>query len=392
MEEMQAMEYVPTLTLEPDGTESPAAMAIPAANALELAPDEPASTKLDIDQLSPEEQKQVRGFAEKIDISNTNAVLTYGAASQRNIANFSESTLKNVRTKDMGEVGQMLSGLVVELRGFSDNGEGKRGFLGLRKKVRNKIETMKAEYSKVSSNVDRIADMLEKHQVILLKDAAMLDKMYEVNQAHFKELTMYILAGKLKLEECMNNVLPELRKKAAETGQPEDAQAANDYANMINRFEKKLHDLELTRMVSIQMAPQIRLVQNNDTLMVEKIQTSIVNTIPLWKSQMVLALGMHNAQRAMEAQREVTNMTNELLTKNAEALKMGTIEIAKESERGIVDLETLVTTNQHLIDTLEEVRNIQSEGSQRRRAAEVELGRIEGELKTKLLELRDPVQ
>jgi len=216
--------------------------------------------------------------------------------------------------------------------------------------------------------------------------------MYEINQAHFKELTMYILAGKLKLEECVNNVLPELRRKAAETGQPEDAQAANDYANMINRFEKKLHDLELTRMVSIQMAPQIRLVQNNDTLMVEKIQTSIVNTIPLWKSQIVLALGMQNAQKAMEAQREVTNMTNELLTKNAEALKMGTIEIAKESERGIVDLETLVTTNQHLIDTLEEVRNIQSEGSQRRRAAEVELGRIEGELKTKLLELRDPVQ
>jgi len=389
MEEMQAMEYVPTLTLDPDGAESPAAPAIPAATALEPAPVEDASAKLDIEQLNPEEQKQVRDFADKIDITSTNAVLTYGAASQRNIANFSESTLKNVRTKDMGEVGQMLSGLVVELRGFSDTGEEKRGFLGIKRKVRNKIETMKAEYAKVSSNVDRIADMLEKHQVVLLKDAAMLDKMYEVNQVYFKELTMYILAGKLKLEECTNTVLPELRKKAAETGQPEDAQAANDYANMINRFEKKLHDLELTRMVSIQMAPQIRLVQNNDTLMVEKIQTSIVNTIPLWKSQMVLALGMQNAQKAMEAQREVTNMTNELLTKNAEALKMGTIEIAKESERGVVDIETLVTTNQHLIDTLEEVRNIQSEGSQRRRTAEVELGRIEGELKTKLLELRD---
>ncbi|MCL2221769.1 MAG: toxic anion resistance protein [Oscillospiraceae bacterium] len=386
---MQAMEYVPTLTLDPDGAESPAAPAIPAATALEPAPVEDASAKLDIEQLNPEEQKQVRDFADKIDITSTNAVLTYGAASQRNIANFSESTLKNVRTKDMGEVGQMLSGLVVELRGFSDTGEEKRGFLGIKRKVRNKIETMKAEYAKVSSNVDRIADMLEKHQVVLLKDAAMLDKMYEVNQVYFKELTMYILAGKLKLEECTNTVLPELRKKAAETGQPEDAQAANDYANMINRFEKKLHDLELTRMVSIQMAPQIRLVQNNDTLMVEKIQTSIVNTIPLWKSQMVLALGMQNAQKAMEAQREVTNMTNELLTKNAEALKMGTIEIAKESERGVVDIETLVTTNQHLIDTLEEVRNIQSEGSQRRRTAEVELGRIEGELKTKLLELRD---
>jgi len=389
MEEMQAMEYVPTLTLDPDGTESSAALAVPAATAPQATPVEDASAKLDIEQLSPEEQKQVRDFADKIDITSTNAVLTYGAASQRNIANFSESTLKNVRTKDMGEVGQMLSGLVVELRGFSDTGEEKRGFLGLKRKVRNKIETMKTEYAKVSSNVDRIADMLEKHQVVLLKDAAMLDKMYEVNQAYFKELTMYILAGKLKLEECTNNVLPELRKKAAETGQPEDAQAANDYANMINRFEKKLHDLELTRMVSIQMAPQIRLVQNNDTLMVEKIQTSIVNTIPLWKSQMVLALGMHNAQKAMEAQREVTNMTNELLTKNAEALKMGTIEIAKESERGVVDIETLVTTNQHLIDTLEEVRSIQSEGSQRRRAAEVELGRIEGELKNKLLEIRD---
>jgi len=388
MQEMEAMEYVPTLTLDPDGQSSPEAVAIPAANALELSKDEVAA-HLDISQLSTEEQKQVLDFADKIDITDTNAVLTYGAASQRNIASFSESTLKSVRTKDMGEVGQMLSGLVVELRGFSDSGEDKKGFLGLKKKVQNKIETMKAEYARVSVNVDKIADMLEKHQIVLLKDAAMLDKMYEVNQAYFKELTMYIIAGKQKLEVCRTVKLPELRSKAAETGQPEDAQAANDYANMINRFEKKLHDLELTRMISIQMAPQIRLVQNNDTLMVEKIQTSIVNTIPLWKSQMVLALGMHNAQRAMEAQREVTNMTNELLTKNAEKLKMGTIEIAKESERGIVDIDTLVTTNQSLIDTLEEVRTIQTEGSQRRQAAEVELGRIEGELKTKLLELRD---
>jgi len=388
MSEMEAMEYVPTLTLDPDGQSSPEAVAIPAANALELSKDQVAA-HLDISQLSKEEQKQVLDFADKIDITDTNAVLTYGAASQRNIASFSESTLKSVRTKDMGEVGQMLSGLVVELRGFSDAGEDKKGFLGLKKKVQNKIETMKAEYARVSVNVDKIADMLEKHQIVLLKDAAMLDKMYEVNQAYFKELTMYIIAGKQKLETCRNVKLPELRNKAAETGQPEDAQAANDYANMINRFEKKLHDLELTRMISIQMAPQIRLVQNNDTLMVEKIQTSIVNTIPLWKSQMVLALGMHNAQRAMEAQREVTNMTNELLTKNAEKLKMGTIEIAKESERGIVDIDTLVTTNQSLIDTLEEVRTIQTEGSQRRQAAEVELGRIEGELKTKLLELRD---
>jgi len=389
MAEMQAMEYVPTLTLDPNGESSPTALAIPAANALEVNKDEVAGSKLDISQLSEAEQKQVRDFADKIDITDTNAVLTYGAASQRNIASFSESTLKSVRSKDMGEVGQMLSGLVVELRGFSDKGEGKKGFLGLKKKITNKIATMKAEYAKVSVNVDKIAEMLEKHQVVLLKDAAMLDKMYDVNQAYFKELTMYILAGKKKLEDCRNLVLPELQRKAAESGQPEDAQAANDYANMINRFEKKLHDLELTRMISIQMAPQIRLVQNNDVLMVEKIQTSIVNTIPLWKSQMVLALGMHNAQQAMQAQRQVTDMTNQLLNKNSEMLKTGTIEIAKESERGVVDIETLVNTNRMLIETLEDVRTIQTEGSQRRAAAEVELGRIEGELKQKLLDLRD---
>jgi len=383
---MSNTEYVPSLTLDPDG--SATAVAVQAANALELKKDE-AAVRLDIGQLTVEEQKLVRDFAGKIDITDTNAILTYGVASQRNIAGFSESTLNNVRTKDMGEVGNMLSSLVIELRGFADTGEEKKSFLGVKKKVQNKIAVMKADYAKVSVNVDKIAVELEKHQIILLKDAAMLDKMYEVNQAYFKELTMYILAGKQKLAECTDNVLPELRKKAAESGLPEDAQAANDYANMINRFEKKLHDLELTRMISIQMAPQIRLIQNNDTLMVEKIQTSIVNTIPLWKSQMVLALGMHHSQQAMEAQRQVTNMTNELLTKNAERLKMGTIEIARESERGIVDIETLVTTNQRLIETLEEVRTIQSEGSQRRRAAEVELGRIEGELKQKLLEIRD---
>ena len=385
MDEMQAMEYVPTLTLDPDSASE--AVAVPAADALELRRDEVAA-KLDISQLSEEEQKTVRDFAAKIDITDTNAVLTYGAASQRNIASFSESALNNVRTKDMGEVGNMLSDLVVQLKGFaSDEGE-KKGFRGIKKKVQTKIASMKAEYDKVSVNVDKISGMLEKHQYTLLKDAAMLDKMYEVNQAYFKELTMYIIAGKQKLEECSTTVLPELSKKAAESGLPEDAQAANDYANMVNRFEKKLHDLELTRMISIQMAPQIRLVQNNDTLMVEKIQTSIVNTIPLWKSQMVLALGMYHSQQAMESQRQVTNMTNELLVKNAEKLKMGTIEIAKESERGIVDMETLVTTNQRLIETLEEVRGIQIEGSQRRRAAEVELGRIEGELKQKLLDIK----
>ena len=385
MDEMNAMEYVPTLTLDPSG--AGAAVAVPAADALELRKDEVA-VKLDISQLNEEEQKTVRDFATKIDITDTNAILTYGAASQRNIASFSESTLNSVRTKDMGEVGNMLSDLVLQLRGFGSDENEKKGFLGVKKKVQTKIETMKAEYDKVSVNVDKISGMLEKQQYTLLKDAAMLDKMYDVNQAYFKELTMYIIAGKQKLEECSGTVLPQLREKAAASGLPEDAQAANDYANMVNRFEKKLHDLELTRMISIQMAPQIRLVQNNDTLMVEKIQTSIVNTIPLWKSQMVLTLGMHHSQQAMEAQRQVTNMTNELLLKNAEKLKMGTIEITKESERGIVDIETLVTTNQRLIETLEEVRNIQIEGSQRRRAAEVELGRIEGELKQKLLETR----
>ena len=386
MQELNTMEYVPSLTLDPDGESGPAALAMPAANALELKKAD-AAVKLEISQLTEGEQKVVRDFASKINIADTNAILTYGAASQRNIANFSESTLKSVRTKDMGEVGNMLSSLVVELRGFGGGQDEKKGLFG--KKIKNRIATIKSEYDNVSKNVDKIAEVLEKHQIVLLKDAAMLDKMYDVNQAYFKELTMYILAGKQKLQECLNETLPELRRKAAESGLPEDAQAANDYANMINRFEKKLYDLELTRMISIQMAPQIRLVQNNDSLMIEKIQTSIVNTIPLWKSQMVIALGMHHSHQAMAAQRQVTNMTNELLMKNAEALKMGTVEIAKESERGVVDVETLVHTNQRLIETLEEVRTIQSEGSQRRHAAEAELGRIEGELKQKLLELRD---
>ena len=382
---MSAMEYVPNLTLNPNSAPQAAAIAAVPEEALQIKQPDTA-VKLDISQLSEDEQKQVRDFASKIDITDTNAVLTYGASSQRNIASFSENALSSVRAKDMGEVGGMLSDLVVQLKGFG--ADDKKGFLGVKRKVKNQIASLKASYSKVSSNVDQIASLLEKHQITLMKDAAMLDKMYEVNQAYFKELTMYILAGKHKLDECINVVLPELQKKAAESGQPEDAQAANDYANMINRFEKKLHDLELTRMISIQMAPQIRLIQNNDSLMVEKIQTSIVNTIPLWKSQMVLALGMHHAQQAMEAQRQVTDMTNELLRKNAETLKQGTIEIAKESERGIVDIETLTATNQALIDTLEEVRTIQSEGRQRRSAAEVELGRIESELKQKLLEIR----
>lgn len=376
--------YTPTLTLNTTG--APEAKTVtPDA---EIQKRDATAVKLDVSQLTDAEQKMVHEFSKKIDVTDTNAILTYGAASQKNIADFSASTLDNVRTKDMGEVGDMLTGLVVQLKGFNYGEEEKKGLFGIKRKVENKIATIKAEYDKASINVDKIAEMLEKHQYTLLKDAAMLDKMYEMNQSYFKELTMYILAGKEKLEECNDVILPDMKKKAEASGKPEDAQAVNDYANMVNRFEKKLYDLELTRTISIQMAPQIRLIQNNDSLMVEKIQTSIVNTIPLWKSQMVLALGMHHSQQAMEAQREVTNMTNELLKKNAEMLKMGTVEIARESERGVADIETLQITNQKLIETLEEVRTIQTEGAAKRKAAEVELGRIEGELKQKLLDLR----
>jgi uncharacterized protein YaaN involved in tellurite resistance len=381
------MEYVPSLTLAP--TEAAGAVAVKTEDPTAIAAQRDATAvKLDLNQLTEEERKQVLDFSDKIDITDTNAILTYGAGAQRNIADFSGTTLNNVRTKDMGDTGKMLSDLVVQLKGFNYGESEKKGLFGIKRKVQQQIATMKAEYDKAEVNVDKVARNLEHHQVTLLKDAAMLDKMYDINQAYFNELTMYILAGKKKLEECRTVKLPELQQKAQNSGLPEDAQAANDYANMINRFEKKLYDLELTRMISIQMAPQIRLIQNNDSLMVEKIQTSIVNTIPLWKSQMVLALGMHHAQQAMEAQREVSNMTNELLKRNAETLKMGTIEIAKESERGVAEIETLVATNQSLIETLEEVRRIQSEGSQKRAAAEVELGRIEGELKQKLLDLR----
>lgn len=381
------VDYVPSLTLDPTAASAAAKIEETTDVELQKKRDETA-VKLDISQLNEAEQKLVHDFAKQIDITDTNVVLTYGAASQKNIADFSENTLNSVRSKDMGEVGGMLSNLVVELKGMNYKDEEKKGLFGIKRKVQNQIATMKAQYDKVSVNVDKISEELEKHQIVLLKDAAMLDKMYEMNQAHFKELTMYILAGKEKLEECKTVELPKYQAKAQESGLPEDAQAANDYANMINRFEKKLYDLELTRMISVQMAPQIRLIQNNDSLMVEKIQTSIVSTIPLWKSQMVLALGMHHSQQAMEAQREVNNMTNELLKKNAEMLKTGTIEIAKESERGIADIDTLVQTNNMLIDTIEEVRKIQEEGTHKRQEAEVELGRIEGELKQKLLDLR----
>ena len=382
--------YVPSLTLDPNGT---AAQAAPSAQAVgqaaaEAVKAEGPAEKLDIERLSPEEQSAVREFSKQIDIMNTEQVLNYGAAAQKNIADFSSAALNTVRTKDLGAVGGMLSDLVVELKGFNYDPEEKKGFRGIFKRANNSIAALKAQYDKAEVNVDKITSELQKHEVTLLKDVNMLDSMYEKNQAYFKELSMYIIAGKLRAEELRATELPKLQAKAQESGLPEDAQAANDFANMIGRFEKRLHDLELTRMVSIQMSPQIRLVQNNDSLMAEKIQTSIVNTIPLWKSQMVLALSMEHSRQAMEAQREVSDLTNQLLKKNAEALHQGSVEVAKESERGVVDLETLKYTNQQLIDTLEEVRQIQEDGAARRREAETELGRIEGELKQKLLELR----
>ena len=311
-----------------------------------------------------------------------------GAAAQKNVAGFSENALASVRTKDLGEIGESLSELVVELKGFGEEEE-KKGLFGLFKKAGNKLESMKAEYSKVEANVDRISRELEQHQVVLMKDVAMFDQMYELNLKYYKELTMYILAGKKKLEAVRTTELPALKAKAEQTGAQEDAQRYNDMAQMCDRFEKKLHDLELTRMISVQMGPQTRLLQNNDILMVEKIQSSLVNTIPLWKSQMVLALGMEHSRQATAAQSAVTEMTNELLKKNADLLKMGTIQTAKEAERSIVDIETLQHTNQQLISTLDEVLNIQRDGAAKRKAAEVELGRIEGELKQKLMELRN---
>lgn len=386
MAEEKSTDYVPSLTLDPNSSEAPTAPLL-ATTELQIAEAQQAASALDINQLSEAEQMAVKEFSDKIDITDTNVVLQYGANAQKNIAEFSGSTLNNVRTKDMGEVGNMLSDLVVELRGFNYD-EKPKGIKGMFKKGQNQIAAMKAQYDKAEINVTKIISMLETHQVTLLKDISMLDKMYDMNQAYFKELTMYILAGKQKLRDCQDSELVAFQKRAQETGLPEDAQAANDYANMCNRFDKKLHDLELTRIISIQMAPQIRMIQNNDSLMVEKIQSSIVNTIPLWKSQMVLGLGLHHSQQAMEAQRNVTDVTNELLKKNSETLKMGSIEIAKESERGIVDVETLKLTNQNLIETIDEVREIQVEGAKRRREAELELGRIEGELKQRLLDLR----
>lgn len=375
---------MPELTLDPFGQEAQ----VKEEPKLEQVDQALPESDLEESKLSPEEKKLVEDFSEKIDITNSQLVLQYGSAAQTKISGFSESTLDKVRTKDLGEIGDMVSSLVGELKEMDMSSDENKGIFGMFKKSRSKAEVIKAKYAKVGSNVDKITRTLEGHQVTLLKDIAMLDQMYDLNMQNYKELSLYIIAGKKKLEKAKNEELPKLVEKAKMTNDQQDTQAANDYASMINRFEKKIHDLELTRIVAIQMAPQIRLVQNNDTLMAEKIQSVIVNTIPLWKSQMVLALGIQHSKEAMEAQRSVTEMTNDLLKKNADTLKMGTIETAKESERGIIDLETLKHTNQSLIETLDEVVKIQDEGKQKRQEAEKELQRIEGELKQKLLDIR----
>lgn len=367
----------PSLTLEPDLGEF--------EKKEEVLPKK-QTQKEEVPVLTPEGQKMVNDFATKIDIENTNQILQYGAGTQKKMADFSDTALENVKTQDLGEIGELISNVVGELKDFDVQEEGK--FFGFFRKQTSKIENLKNKYDKAQANVEKITDSLQQHQVRLMKDSAMLDKMYEQNLNYFKELTMYILAGKKKLEETRNGKLAEMKNKAALSGLPEDAQAARDLDEKCSRFEKKLHDLELTRTIAMQTAPQIRLIQNNDTVMVEKIQTTIVNTIPLWKSQMVLALGIAHSAEAAQAQRQVTDITNELLRKNAETLHMATVETAKESERGIVDLETLQKTNADLIQTLDDVMRIQMEGRQKRQAAEMEMHRMEEELKRKLLEIR----
>ena len=377
-----AQPQAPSLTLEPNADQQQAQAAQQAAQAQREA----NAVKIDESMLNEAERKMVDDFAQKIDITDSNLVLQYGAAAQKNIASFSESALSNVKTKDLGQVGDALSQLVGELKTFGQ--PEKKGLAGLFQKKRSELEAMKASYAKAESNVDRIVKVLEEHQVTLMKDIAMFDQMYELNTKYYKELTMYIIAGKKRLEYLRSNDLVQLREKAAQSGTQEDAQACNDFANLLDRFEKKLHDLALTRTISVQMGPQTRLLQNNDTQMLEKIQSSLVNTIPLWKSQMVLALGLEHSRQATAAQTAVTNMTNDLLRQNADMLKMGTIETAREAERSVVDIQTLQHTNEQLISTLDEVMKIQTEGAQKRREAEAELGRIEGELKQKLLEIR----
>ena len=372
----EKLDMTPTLTLEPT-----LETAVPAAP----VPSAPAAPLTEI-QLSPQEQKMVEDFSQKIDLTDTAMVLQYGAAAQKNIADFSENALNNVRTKDLGQVGEALSSLVVELKTFGE--EEKSGIFGFFQKKKKEAMALKASYDKAEANVDKIVAVLENHQLTLMKDIAMLDQMYDLNTKYYKELTMYILAGKKALDKARTETLAQLQQTATQTKTQEAAQQYNDFANQCNRFEKKIHDLELTRMVSIQMGPQTRLIQNNDALMLEKIQSSLVNTIPLWKSQMVLALGLEHSRQAAAAQSAVSDMTNQLLQKNADMLHMGAVEAARESERGIVDLETLQHTNQQLISTLDEVMEIQTQGAQKRREAEVELARIESELKQKLLELR----
>lgn len=367
----------PSLTLEPDLGEL--------EKKEEVIPKKQLQ-KEEVPVLTPEERKMVNDFAVKIDIENTNQILQYGAGTQKKMADFSDTALENVKTQDLGEIGELISNVVGELKDFDVQEEGK--FFGFFRKQTSKIENLKNKYDKAQVNVEKITDSLQQHQVRLMKDSAMLDKMYEQNLNYFKELTMYILAGKKKLEETRNGKLAEMKNKAALSGLPEDAQAARDLDEKCSKFEKKLHDLELTRTIAMQTAPQIRLIQNNDTVMVEKIQTTIVNTIPLWKSQMVLALGIAHSAEAAQAQRQVTDITNELLRKNAETLHMATVETAKDSERGIVDLETLQKTNADLIQTLDDVMRIQMEGRQKRQAAEMEMHRMEEELKRKLLEIR----
>ena len=375
------------LTLNPVSTPAQEATAAEsAAEAEKQAKREANAVKLDESMLSEAERKVVEEFSQKIDITDSNQVMSYGSSAQKNIASFSENALKNVKTQDLGEIGEDLASLVVQLKTMNE--EEKKGIAGFFQRKKRDIEAMKASYAKAEVNVDKIVDKLENHQVTLMKDIAMFDQMYDLNLKYYKELTMYIIAGKKRLEAVRKGELEDLRKRAEETGAQEDAQRYNDMANLCERFEKKLHDLELTRMISIQLGPQTRLLQNNDTLMVEKIQSSIVNTIPLWKSQMVLALGIAHSQEATAAQSAVTEMTNQLLKKNSETLKMATIQTAKEAERSIVDIETLKQTNENLINTLDEVMRIQAEGKQKRKEAEAELGRIEGELKAKLMELK----
>ena len=381
-------DFIPELTLDPTGAAAAQASAPAAPQAPQAAAQDLPETDLDEAKLSEAERKAVEDFAQKIDITDSNVVLQYGAAAQKNVSDFSESTLERIRTKDLGEIGDTLAGLVRELQTLDAGEEKKKGLAGLFQKKKDQLAAMKANYAKVETNVDKIAESLEKHQIALMKDVATLDQMFELNARYQKELTMYILAGKRRLAQVRAGELAELEQKAKATGSQEDAQAYNDLVNLCTRFEKKVHDLELTRMIAIQMGPQTRLLQNNDTVMIEKIQSSLVNTIPLWKSQMVLALGLEHARQATAAQNAVTEMTNELLRKNADMLKMGTIETAKEAERSVVDLETLRHTNQQLVESLDEVMRIQNEGAQKRKQAEQELIAIEGELKKKLLELR----